>query len=541
MRIQLLLISIVTCFANSVMVQSKTTEFSPPDTLSSFRDLKWSFSFYYTPYTQPTISVKKKNPVVEAFPLGKINEVRQYGTAPINASVELNYRFTEYLGASIGFKYSSRQMRFSFTHYSPYYDVNLLKVTNVNQFFYGMPLYLTARLPIGRTLDAKLSLGLLPSYIDSDVDSSKTHLHENLDLPKFSTQAYFRPELKLNYSKRTVFGLYGTVSADIFANSKLDEIEYNRFALGVGLSVEFYLTRKKNTVIREKQKNKVRKRVRYEKSEFSAIYQDSTKKHLFSVNFSGAYPALHNDSNIPNQGDEGYSNWFSGGFKIDYSYLFSMRFMLGFEYGMEYSKFKLNSQDIYFDSYAFVPGVGEVVTNTETYSLVFSKHPGVQFHTHSFVPKIEWKIRRGIMQDGFAHETGLGMTLSYPIIKDYKHEFPNITPEQISMQPWLYQADQGRQYYMEHGYNSLYNTKNKPFFGLQLFYGIKYRKMLIPNLLLNLGLRAQFNYPIGGFDSNSSFNINSEYWINREGMRNSIVNFRLASVFRLNVGLTYCL
>ena len=266
------------------------------------------------------------------------------------------------------------------------------------------------------------------------------------------------------------------------------------------------------------------------------------KNHLLSLNFLGAYPLLNILQFDANQEENGYRNFLDGGFKVGYVHLFNSKFGLGIEYGLSFSKFRMYTQEMYFEDVSLTCW-GTPITDQKFYRLVFKKHTGINFHTHTLVPKIEWKLKNPKMPTGFCHEVGLGLTLSYPIIKDYEYELIDYDEfnQNASIENYFGDYVEGNASYETSGYTSIYDVRNSPFWGVQTFYGMMYKKRLKENWLFTVGFRAQFYLPFEGLGEAYEMVPNYEYWMTREEMKSNIVYSELSSILRLNLGVVYSL
>lgn len=234
--------------------------------------------------------------------------------------------------------------------------------------------------------------------------------------------------------------------------------------------------------------------------------------------------------------DDGYQNYVDGGFVLGYDIRLKPRMMLGLEYSMTFSKFPIGVRTMYTYDSVYVQGLGGYAsTNFKTNMLGFKTHPGIQFHTHRIFPKIEWKFKRSKLPSGFSHEVGLGILLSYPLIKDYDYELNNPDSTNASYM----EVQNGNDYYTKHGYSSIYDTRNGPFLGAGLFYGVKYKKRIAEKILLTMGVRLRWNLTFYQFNPlNSSQN---KHWMSNSDMQREIGDAHLRSFFRMTCGIAYLL
>lgn len=235
--------------------------------------------------------------------------------------------------------------------------------------------------------------------------------------------------------------------------------------------------------------------------------------------------------------DDGYQNYVDGGFVLGYDICLTPRMMLGVEYSMTFSKLHVGTRILYTYDSVYVDGLGGYAsTNFKTNMLAFKKHPGIQFHTHRIFPKIEWKFNNSKLPYGFSHEAGLGIMLSYPLIKDYDYELNNNLD---STNASYMEVKNGNEYYTKHGYSSIYDNRNGPFLGCGLFYGVKYKKRITEKILLTMGVRLRWNLTFYQFNPlNPSQN---KHWMSNSDMQREIGDAHLRSFFRMTCGISYVL
>ena len=278
---------------------------------------------------------------------------------------------------------------------------------------------------------------------------------------------------------------------------------------------------------------------------------------LISINGLGSVPLIYNLFYSNSRENEEFveksgklkkrKNYFDYGINANFTHYFSARFGFGVEYVFESNTihpFKYNPFET--EDYS-VCGRKFGTEDDYTSSGASLRHEAFQLLTHTLMPVIEWSTKSRVLPLSLHNQFGIGYSLSRINKKDYLYELESASNYRSSTTEFPgshpYNSASGTIYKSidsTFNYDAFYNYKNN-YSAIKLMYATHFRFSLTEKLLMNIGVRINFNYYFGGFTGNLDTDDPEEqaFYINREEMLNYISKKRIFSIGYLNLGLAY--
>lgn len=199
---------------------------------------------------------------------------------------------------------------------------------------------------------------------------------------------------------------------------------------------------------------------------------------------------------------------FDHGFRFSYSNSIKNNFGMGFEYSMEFSNMAGPS---YAKGRAFDPWTGD---NVE-YDLAID-HENLRLRSQLFMPKFIFAKSGDLLPIGLSHQFGVGYSVTS--IKDMKY---------------LYKFNSDTTGYDLSGTQAELDRRlSRKFKGVTAMYEMRISTPLSTSMLLNIGIRYNFNYTLKSGVNVDSYDEDSQLY-------SELRTRRMTSIMNLNLGLSY--
>lgn len=240
-------------------------------------------------------------------------------------------------------------------------------------------------------------------------------------------------------------------------------------------------------------------------STFSAISQNT--KGFMGARFFTTIESVTNSPIIYNLRKKKYSksaDLFNYGYRLALGYISERNVAFCFETGIDYSSI-------------YIPSNQSLGLSSESYSL---KIQAMEVRTFTYMPKIEFTVKKGLLPMGLSQQIGFGFGNSKIVKRNYSVEkmFPN------------------QSYDIENVKKTLYDFDSKQALKtVSLFYALSIRNAITKHIMLNYGFRYTISFEKNIF---SGAKVNG-YLLSPYEANRLIVMQKSSNLINFNCGLTY--